>query len=172
MGNIQKVVVYYTKGICHNGSHAVDLLVDWFGLADDMQVFGSHIDFAADDATVDARLLMRGVPIYLVGMDAREYSIFEIDILGALGRVRIDVSARQVKWFWRYPDSVYKDYKVLKPGSRSDSILELDPSSAMGGALTEIIEAISTGKEVRSNGRTALATLKVCYELARKAKTL
>jgi hypothetical protein len=40
----------------------------------------------------------------------------------------------------------------------------------MAGALQEIIGAISTRKPVRSNGHTALATLKVCCELAGRAK--
>jgi len=172
MGNIQKVVVYYTKGICHNGSHAVDLLLDWFGLPGEMQVFGSRADFTADDPTVDARLLVDGVPIYLIGADAREYSIFEIDILGTLGRVNVEVSGRETRWFQRRPDQVYKGYKVLRPSPQSNLSFKLNLSSAMAGALQEIIEAISTGKPVRSNGHTALATLKVCSELAGHAKKL
>jgi len=170
LGNIQKVVVYYTKGICHNGSHAVDLLLDWFGLPAEMQVFGSHVDFTTDDPTVDARLLMDGVPVYLIGADAGEYSIFEIDILGTLGRVNVKVSGRETKWFRRQPDQIYKGYQVLGLSPQSNPSFKLDPSSAMAGTLQEIIGAISTGKPVRSNGRTALATLKVCCELARQAK--
>jgi predicted dehydrogenase len=172
MGNIQKVVVYYTKGICHNGSHAVDLLLDWFGLPGKIQVFGSHVDFSADDPTVDARLLMDGVPVYLIGADAREYSIFEIDILGTLGRVNIEVSGQETKWFRRQPDPVYKGYQVLRPSPQSNPSFKPDQSSAMAGVLQEIIGAISTGKPVRSNGHTALATLKVCCELAEQAKKL
>lgn len=172
LGNIQKVVVYYTKGICHNGSHAVDLLLDWFGLPAEMQVFGSHVDFTTDDPTVDARLLMDGVPVYLIGMDAREYSIFEIDILGTLGRVNVKASGRETKWFRRQPDPVYKGYQELRLSSHSNPSFKLDTSSAMTRALQEIIRAISTGKPVRSNGHTTLATLKVCCELANQAKTL
>lgn len=171
LGKVQKVVVYYTKGICHNGSHAVDLLIDWFGEPDENKVFGGHIDFSADDPTVDVRLLMGGVPVYLIGADAREYSIFEIDILGTLGRVSVRVSGRETRWFRRQSDEVYKGYQVLRPSSQ-DNPFKLNPSSAMTKALKEIIEAISDGKSVRSNGHTALATLRVCSELAGQAKKL
>ena len=170
LGNIQKVVVYYTKGICHNGSHAVDLLLDWFELPGEMQVFESHVDFTADDPTVDARLLMGNVPVYLIGTDAGEYSIFEIDILGTLGRINVEVSGGEAKWFRRQLDQVYKGYQVLGLSPQSNPSFKLDLSSAMTGALQETIGAISTGKPVRSNGHTALATLRVCCELAGHAK--
>lgn len=173
LGKIQKVVVYYTKGICHNGSHAVDLLLDWFDeMPGEMQVFESHVDFSADDPTVDARLLMGDVPVYLIGADAREYSIFEIDILGTLGRVNIEVSGQETRWLRRQSDEVYKGYQVLKPSPQSNLSFKLNLSSAMAEALKEIIGAISDGKPVRSNGRTALATLKVCCELAGHVKAL
>lgn len=172
LGNIQKVVVYYTKGICHNGSHAVDLLLDWFGLPGEMQVFGSRVDLTDDDPTVDARLLVGDIPVYLIGADAREYSIFEIDVLGTLGRVNIEVSGRETRWFQRQPDQLFKGYQVLRLSPQNNSSFKLDASSAMAGALQEIIGAISTGKPVRSNGHTALATLSVCCELAGQAKKL
>jgi hypothetical protein len=110
------------------------------------------------------------IPVYLIGADAREYSIFEIDILGTLGRVNIEVSGRETKWFRRQPDQVYKGCQVLRLSPQSNPSFKLDPSSAMAGALQEIIGAISTGKPVRSNGHTALATLRVCCELAGQAK--
>ncbi|MCK4782563.1 MAG: Gfo/Idh/MocA family oxidoreductase [Desulfobacteraceae bacterium] len=172
MGNIQKVVVYYTKGICHNGSYAVDLLLDWFGLPREMQVFESQMDFTADDPTVDARLLVGDVPVYFIGVDARKYSIFEIDILGTLGRINVKVSGRETKWFRCQPDQVYKGYQVLRPSPQSDSSPKLDMSLAITRALQEIVHAIQNGTTVRSNGKTALATLKVCCELAGQAKTL
>lgn len=168
MGGIQKVVVYYTKGICHNGSHAVDLLMDWLGPPSEMQVFGSNVDFAANDPTVDARLLMGDIPVYFIGADAREYTIFEIVILGTLGRVNIKVSGREIQWFQRQPDQIYEGHQMLKLIRQSNPLW----SSATEAALQEIIEAISTGKPVRSNGRTALGSLKVCYELAEQTKNL
>jgi predicted dehydrogenase len=172
LGRIQKVVVYYTKGICHLGSHAVDILLDWFGQPGEMQVFESHTDFAADDPTVDARLLVGNVPVYLIGEDAREYNIFEIDILGTLGRIKVKAygHSRDIEWFRRKPDPVFKEHQTLSP--QSNSLFKPDPSLAITKALQEIVHAIQNGTTVRSNGRTALATLKVCCELARQAKTL
>ena len=167
LGNIQKVVVYYTKGICHNGSHAVDLLLDWFGPPGEMQVLGSHLDFVADDPTVDARLLLGDVPVYLIGADAREYSIFEMHILGTLGRVNVKSAGRETEWFQRRPDPDLEGYQEL---SSRGIVYETETSRAMAHALQEIIQAIFTGQPVRSNGESALATLRVCQQLAAQAR--
>ena len=167
LGTIQKVIVYYTKGICHNGSHAVDLLLDWFGLPGEMRVLGSHVDFVADDPTVDARLLFGDVAVYLIGVDEREYSIFEIDILGTSGRVKVKSGGRETEWFQRRPDPRYEGYRELSLRSR-----DCRPSHAqpMSHALQEIVHAILSGLTVRSNGESALATLRVCRQLAVQAK--
>lgn len=167
LGNIQKVVVYYTKGICHNGSHAVDLLLDWFGPPTKMQVLGSHVDFVTDDPTVDARLLMGEVPVYLIGTDARAYSIFELHILGTLGRVAVKDSGRETEWFRRQPDPHLEGYQIL---SSRGIVYETEASRTMAHALEDIVHAIFTGQSVRSNGESALATLRVCRELASLAR--
>lgn len=167
LGNIQKVIVYYTKGICHNGSHAVDLLIDWFGLPSKIQVLGSRLDFLPDDPTVDARLLMGDVPVYLIGLDERRYSIFEIHILGTLGRVNIKSFGQEVEWFKRQTGPHLEGYQLLNSPS---NLSETDLPLAMTYALQEIIQAIFTGKPVRSNGESALAVLRVCCELAAQAK--
>ena len=167
LGTVQKVVVYYTKGICHNGSHVIDLLLDWFGPPAEMQVLGNHVDFAINDPTVDAHLLIGDVVVYLIGLDEREYSIFEIDILGALGRVKVKSFGRETEWFQRQPDPRLKGYHDLNsPGT----VYQTELARVMAHALQEIVHAIFTGEPVRSNGESALATLRVCQQLATQAR--
>ena len=165
MGTIQKVIVYYTKGICHNGSHAVDLLLDWFGEVSKMQLLGSHVDFVADDPTVDAHLVFGDISVYLLGLDEREYTLFEIDILGTLGRVKVK-SGGQTEWSRRQPDPDFDDYRNL---SLYDSHCTTSDVQPMFLALQEIVHAAFSGVRVRSNGKSALATLRVCRQLAEQA---
>lgn len=166
LGTIQKVVLYYTKGICHNGSHAVDLFLDWFGQLTEMQVFGSQVDFFPDDPTVDARLLFGDIPVYLLGVDEREYTLFEIHILGTLGRVNVKDRGR-VEWFQRQPDPEFKGYQKL---SLCDNHCMPSDVQPMTVALGEIVHAAFSGAAVRSNGESALATLRVCRQLVMKAR--
>lgn len=165
LGTIQKVVVYYTKGVCHNGSHAVDLFLDWFGKVSEMQVFASHIDFIPDDPTVDARLLFGSIPVYLLGVDEREYTIFEIHILGTSGRVNVK-SDGQVEWFKRQPDSEFKGYQKLDLCGTHCMTSDVEP---MAVALQELVRAALNNGTVRSNGESALATLRICRQLAIRA---
>ena len=166
LGTIQKVVVYYTKGICHNGSHAVDLLLDWLGPPGEMQVLGSLVDFEDDDPTVDARLLLGDVPVYLIGVDERDYSIFEIHILGTSGRVNVKNFGREAEWCRLQPVTRLNSSPEL---DSQGTVYETELSMAMGHALKDIVHAVFNGERVRSNGETALATLRVCQQLAAQA---
>ena len=169
LGEIQKVVVYYTKGICHNGSHVVDLLLDWFGQPDEMQALGSHVDFNTDDPTVDARIMFGNAAVYMLGVDAREYSIFEMHILGTSGRVNIRDNGLKIEWFQRQPSSHFKGYQELIEQKANTIPYNSQP---MVEALQEIIRAISSNSKIRSNGESALATLRVCCELVNQAKAI
>lgn len=162
-GTIQKVVVYYTKGICHNGSHAVDLILDWLGYPDSIQSLASHVDFLAEDPTVDAHLVFDDTHVYLLGLDEGQYSIFEIDVLGTLLRVKITKSGHATEWYTRQDDRRTSGHSRLYPlGVERPTEL----SQAMVRALAEIVDAMSNGKQIRSSGATATETLRLCHQLA------
>lgn len=166
LGDIQKVLGFYTKGIRHNGSHLVDLLLSWFGLPVSAEVFGSRND-CADDPTLDARLVFEHTTAYLIGVDERSFSLFELDLVGTKGRVQIQNFGYQMSWAQVQPDPLYKDHLMLENPAR---IEDTGLPQAMLLALDEILNAMEFGEKVRSNGRTALATLKVCNHLAALAQ--
>jgi predicted dehydrogenase len=166
LGKIQKAIVYYSKGICHNGSHAIDLLLDWFGLPTKMQVFRSKFDFVDNDPTVDAFLLMGEVPVYFIGVDGREYSIFEMHVLGTSGRVDVKNFGREIEWFIRHADYNFKCHRQL---ASKGVLYKTDCSFTMAYALKDIVDAISSGGRVLSDGESALITLKVVHELSARA---
>jgi predicted dehydrogenase len=169
LGSIQKVVVYYSRGICHNGSHAIDLLLDWFGPARDMRIYGCLYDFSKNDPTVDAHFVSGETPVCLVGTDGREYGLFEIHILGTRGRVNVRNFGRETEWFLRRHEASPGEGGELKPRGQ---IYRTRQPVAMGFALDDIISAVRTGGRVRSNGESALAVLKVCREMVLQAREL
>ncbi|OFW11421.1 MAG: hypothetical protein A3H96_00525 [Acidobacteria bacterium RIFCSPLOWO2_02_FULL_67_36] len=167
LGTVQKVVVYYSKGIAHNGSHALDLLLDWFGPSSNVQVLGSHLDFTADDPTVDALLRFGNVPVYLIGLDERAYGIFELHLLGTRGRMSLTAFGREMQWHVPQPDPRAPASQELGPPASVTHDNHQRP--ALAAALEDIIAAIHCGQQVRSSGRSALATLKICRHLALQA---
>ncbi len=169
LGDLQKVVVYYGKGVLHNGSHAIDLLLDWLGAPQKLQVTGKTSDFVPTDPTVDALLMMGGVPVYLMGIDSRRYSVFEMEIFGTKGRVSLANFGRRLEWFPQEDATGPDQVGELR---ERPTIQRRGAPTAMRLALEEIIQALRTGGRVRSNGETALEALRVCSELAERVRRL
>jgi predicted dehydrogenase len=89
IGRIVAVQGVYTKGLRHNGSHWIDLARWLVGEIATVQAFDSLREGGADP-TLDLRLhFQSGATGSLTGLSAGNYSIFEMDILGTEGRVRL-----------------------------------------------------------------------------------
>lgn len=168
LGVIQKVVVYYTKGIIHNGSHALDLLVNWWGQPSSINVLRSFVDFTEEDPTVDANLEFQGVPVYLMGLNDSCYSQFEIDIFGSLARASITDNGRRI--VMRKIDS------VIGPGGHkylSEFVAESETGSgsAVAMVLDELVHAVQSGK-VLKQGEHIVRVMSICDELALKGRAM
>ena len=71
-----KVIVHYTKGIKNYGSHAIDLLMDYFGEVVAVQAIGLS---AQNDPLIDGVLHFKNkVQAHLIGHDT-DYDLFEFE---------------------------------------------------------------------------------------------
>ncbi len=168
LGTIQKVVVYYSKGIVHNGSHAIDLLVNWWGPPSGLRVLRSFVDFTVDDPTVDALLEFEAVPVYLVGLDDSCYSQFEIEIFGSTDRVSITQAGKRIVRRGLDP--------VVGPGGNrylSESLLDTETEwkRALALVLDELVTAIR-GCDVSIQGDQIVDVTEICSELAQQGNSL
>lgn len=105
----------YGKGLLHNGSHLLDLLLALLGDADDCHLTGIINDFYEDDPSVSAVLTMpKGVPFFLQSIDCRAYTIFEMDLLFEWHRIRLidlgfvieEYEIKESPWFVGYRNPV------------------------------------------------------------------
>ncbi len=90
MGSVQSARVHCCKGLMNSGTHAVDLLRFLFG-----EVRGVRGAVARPVAgglvNVDAVLVMEsGLPAHLSSSDYADRFFFELDVIGARARVRIE----------------------------------------------------------------------------------
>jgi predicted dehydrogenase len=161
LGRIQKIIAYYTKGLCNNGSHAIDMLLYWFGKPDEIKVLRTVRDSNEADATVDACLMFGPVSAYVIGLNDIKYKLFEIQILGSEGRIDIQ-SGTQIEWFKTVGDLCFPADRKLERKVKYET---LNDSNSMIVALDEIVGAVLHGGSVRSNGESALATLRICRQL-------
>lgn len=158
-----KAIIKYGKGLRHNGSHALDLLLDWFGAIAATCVFNKITDCYADDPTISGWIkFTNGAEAYLIACDERHYTLWEMDIVGPTWRCRLICSGRQLEIYQVRDDPVFASYKQLDP---MPSIHQTELLHVMTGVLENIVEALAGRQELYSTGRSALATLKVCNQL-------
>lgn len=120
-GNIGQVVhanAYYVKGITHIGCTAVDTVrflcgeISWVMAYPPFNV-GSY----DDDYSLSGILgIEKGGTVNVVGCDSAgySYSIFEIDILGTKGRVRIEENGDEISFFASKEYGHYPGFMELK----------------------------------------------------------
>ncbi len=120
LGRIQKGIATYGKGVANNGSHHLDLLIALFGLPASVQALGSIDDRSSqDDPTIDARLSFgidgEALDIYLLALDHRHFTLFELDLIGTRGRLRMIDRGGRIEISTVAPDPLFAGYRGLRP---------------------------------------------------------
>jgi predicted dehydrogenase len=157
IGAIQAVSGYYTKGVCHNGTH-------WFDLArylvgEIVEVKGLSVCMeSSDDPTLDVTLgFETGARGYLHGCDAEAFSVFEMDLVGTEGRVRVTDSGHQVERYSVADSPHYTGYRSL--------IRQPDLAGGLNNVLLNAVEdlvaCLERSGEPLCSGEDGLAALKV-----------
>lgn len=157
IGDIQSVCGHYTKGLLHNGTH-------WFDLArmlvgEMVSVTGyDRLQEAGTDPTIDVRVgFANGATGVLQALDAAAYSLFEMDIVGTTGRIRIVDSGHRFELFRAAMSPYYSGYRTLlrhgeESGGMEDSLLH---------AVQDLVEALSTHRTPLCCGEDAVAALAI-----------
>jgi len=91
LGRIQQVTCYYTAGIANTCTHLFDLLRDFLGEVEWVRGVPSRIPSPNErDPNIDGFLQFADGPrVAIQTCDVREYTIFEVNVLGTKGRLRI-----------------------------------------------------------------------------------
>lgn len=106
--------VWYSKGILHNGSHAVDLLRYLFGEVRELSARRRVVDHQPADPTVSGTLVFDRVAIDLIGGDERMFSLFEVDLLFEKARYRYTVSGTRLGRYEVRPDPLFPGYAEMQ----------------------------------------------------------
>ena len=157
LGELQSIGGHYTKGTLHNGTHWFDLAR--FLVGEIVQVRGfDRLREVTPDPTLDVCMkFSSGTLAYLHGLDAAAYSLFEMDILGSRGRVRIVDSGHGFETFMVGDSPYYTGYQTLLPHGREDGRLE----DTLLHAAQDLIASLETGSIPLCSGEDALAALAI-----------
>jgi len=111
LGEIVRAQINYPIGIVHSGSHGIDLLRWMFGPPQWVQALNA-LESGVSDGVVDCALgWAGGLRAYLQGFARRPWNIFELDLLGTAGRVRVTNGGRDMEF---YAVDVDRDYPHLR----------------------------------------------------------
>jgi predicted dehydrogenase len=154
--------VWYSKGIRHNGSHAVDLLRFLFGEAVSASVRRRVFDHGQDDPTVSATLEFKSVAIELIAADERNFSLFEIDLLFSQARYRFLQGGMVLQRFEVGADPLFPGYRDLRPAGEGPSGL----STALLARFDNLVACLDGASPLIGSAEDALATQRLCESLA------
>ncbi len=168
IGVIVAVLGSYTKGVLHNGTHWFDLARWLVGDIKSVQALGGNVGLDPTDPTCHVRMTFAGGQIgFLFGLDEKRFSIFEMEIVGTAGRLRIGESGMRFTWFVVGPSPYYSGYQSLvalpdEAGGFRDVALHM---------VQNVVEAMQAGTAPRCGAVEGIAALAVADAARRSLAT-
>lgn len=158
LGSIQNVSAYYTAGITNTGIHLLDLLRFLFGDAEWVWV-SPDIRIDTIDPVVDGYIYFKaGFGCSLHGLDVNNYLIFEIDIYGTKGRLRIKNSGFDSKFWSVSKNHYFSGYKELK---ERKSPFGNGYKDVLKNAIKDIIGCLESKRHPISSGKDGVKALEL-----------
>lgn len=167
IGRLQSVSGFYTKGVVHNGTHWFDLARFLCGEIAVVRGFG-RADTASDPELGVHLTFESGATGYLHSCDAQAFAIFEMDLIGTSGRIRIVDSGHEFETFAVEESPHYAGYRSLRKapglaGGLRDVTLR---------AVEDLVECLERGgRQPRCSAADALAALEIALSAADSAST-
>jgi predicted dehydrogenase len=156
IGRVLAVTGVYTKGVLHNGTHWFDLAHWLVGRITRVQAWPGATDPARPDPTCHARMIFAdGQTGFLLGMDEERYTIFEMDILGTLGRLRISDSGMRLAWYSVAESPYFSGYRTLQ----SPEVAAAGFKDVALRMVEDVVAALRQRIQPRCSGEDGVAAL-------------
>jgi predicted dehydrogenase len=167
IGIIQTISGFYTKGVLHNGTHWFDLVR--FLVGEIAQVWGfDALKEDGDDPTLDAFLeLDCGACAHLLGCRAAAFSLFEIDLIGTRGRVRVIESGHTFEMYHVVNSPYYTGYQTLALKDK----LEDGMNNVLLHAVGDVVRCLKEGSQLRCSGSDGVAALEIALAVRESARS-
>lgn len=168
IGQLRQVQCYYTAGIANTGTHLFDLLHYYLGepvwaKACERPVFGDK------DPTLSGQMLFeKDVLVSIIGLDVKDYLIFEIEFYGSKGRLRIKHSGFDLALAKVDESSYFSGYKELK---EIPAPFSMKHKTMMLNAVKNILVSLKTKKLPKSSGRDGQKSLEMICAFKQSWKT-
>lgn len=106
-------IAKYSKGLLNNGSHFLQFLSNFMGNFKKVEVLDKVPSLDNDDVDINARIHYEGGVVNLVAFDEKNFSIFEMDLIGPLGQIKYLDFGRTLELRKVIKDSKNEGYRKL-----------------------------------------------------------
>lgn len=164
LGDIYKGVLVYSKGLLHNGSHYIDLLVDWLGMPEAFRVLCPGPADAIAGPEPDVRIEFPGgcAVVMLAGREEC-FSMMELDLIGSRGRLRYADLGDTIELWHAAEDPMFPGYRILR---RTADVPQPRMARYQYHVMDALARHLNEGLPLASSGDTALGALRVCSRVA------
>ena len=169
LGTVHQVTCYYTAGVANTGIHLFDLLRFFFGEVQWVQAIYSHCQSPdPQDPNVDGWLKFHDGPMVAVqACDVRSYTIFEVNILGTSGRLRVMSAGLDLQFEESRESKQFSGYQELFPAP-----CPIDSSGShefMLQGVSHLLECLEQGKTPICSGQDGRRSLEIVCALRTSA---
>lgn len=169
MGQLQQVTCYYTAGIANTGTHLFDLLRLYAG---EIAWAEGRVSACASHSAADPNIngwfgLSCGALAAIQACDVSAYTIFEMNLLGTKGRLRIGSHGFRAEFEEARESERYSGYRELFPalvpveGEFTQELLSL--------GVRHLMECVQKSAAPVSSGEDGRAALEIICALNRSA---
>ena len=157
IGRVQGVTCAYSGGVSNMGTHLFDTLACLLGTP--QAVWAGPAAGDPSDPTLSGAIFFEGgITAHVVGCDRRAYMIFEIDILGTEGRLRIDNNGSRAELWGVGSSTQDSEDRVLQ---LRRLVHEGDEGQRMVDAVSNIVGCLQNGGQPLCTGKDGYAALEV-----------
>jgi predicted dehydrogenase len=157
LGPIRVVRGLYTKGTAHNGTHWFDLARFLVGDVTSVRAV-DRLGEGGTDPTLDVHLdFASGAIGELIACCAEEYTIFEMELLGSKGRVRVIESGSAIERYGIIEGRPFTGYRSLVLAERKEG----DMRDVLLHAVRDLASCLQEGTAPRCSGDDGLAALHI-----------
>ena len=114
-----KGVLWYSKGLLHNGSHFSNLLEFWLGPVESFKIINSGRAWGDEDLEPDVQVKFASGEMSFLAAKEEHFSHHEIQLVAPNGCLRYEQGGAKVLWQAADRDSDFPEYTVLSlPGEK------------------------------------------------------
>ena len=157
-----KGVLWYTKGLLHNGSHFGNLLEFWLGPVEKFSIINAGRAWGEEDFEADVRVKYAAGDVTFLAAREEHFSHYEIQLVAPNGCLRYEQGGAKILWQAAEQDSDFPEYTVLSlPGEKIAT-----NGARLQWLVTDQLSACLRGQTSSlCNGEDALRTLESLLEM-------